>query len=46
LRTGKPVQGSMNLQWSLEENLAPIREMLKDDARVDVKNGRIEVKLK
>jgi ferric-dicitrate binding protein FerR (iron transport regulator) len=46
LRTGKPVNGSMNLQWSAEENLAPIREMLKDDARVDVINGKIEVKLK
>jgi ferric-dicitrate binding protein FerR (iron transport regulator) len=46
LRTGKLINGSMNLQWSLEENLAPIREMLKDDAWVDVKNGMIEVKLK
>lgn len=46
LRTGKPVDVTVDLQRSLEENLAPIREMLKDDAQVDVKNGRIEVKLK
>lgn len=46
LRTGKPVNVTVDLQRSLEENLAPIRKMLVDDARVDVVNGMIEVKSK
>ena len=46
LQSGKPVNYILDLRRSMEENLAPIRELLKEDAQVEVKNGMIEVRLK
>jgi ferric-dicitrate binding protein FerR (iron transport regulator) len=43
LQSGRPVNGILDLQRSLEQNLAPIKEMLKEYAHVDVTNGVIEV---
>ncbi len=44
LQTGRLVSGIVDLQRSLADNLAPIREMTKDYAQVDDENGMIEVK--
>jgi hypothetical protein len=43
LRTGSPITGVVDLGRSLEENLAPIREMTKGYADVEDNNGMIEV---
>jgi ferric-dicitrate binding protein FerR (iron transport regulator) len=43
LQTGRPVSGILDLERPLEQNLAPIAEMLKDYAHVDVIKGMIEV---
>ena len=46
LQSGRQVNYILDLRRSIEENLAPIREMLKEDADVEVKEGAIEVRMK
>jgi ferric-dicitrate binding protein FerR (iron transport regulator) len=46
LQNGRQVNYILDLRRSMEENLAPIREMLRADAKVEVRNGMIEVRLK
>jgi ferric-dicitrate binding protein FerR (iron transport regulator) len=43
LQTGKPVTGIVDLERTLEENLAPIAFLVKDYAHVEKINGVIEV---
>jgi hypothetical protein len=46
LKTGRLVTGIVNLEWSLEENLKPVREILKEDASVNITNGMIKIEVK
>jgi len=43
LRTGRPIDGVINLQRPLQQNLDQIGEVIKDYAHIERKNGIIEV---
>ena len=44
LRTGSPVTGTLFMQWSLEENMKRMADILKGYAQITLKRGMIEVK--